>query len=686
MPDSPDAGPSPAASRHPGEEHGAGASQADRRHRWHTSIVIGLLGLGTALAANSLIRDSVTFDETSHLTAGLSVLKTGDFRLAPDHPPLGKLWCAWPLLLVDHRWPPDDCRAWQDATVFNVGRAFLFERNDGQRLVVIGRCMMVVLWLATVLATYAAARQISGRAAGLLALTLAVLCPTLLAHGRLVTTDVPITLAVLLTLLAFGRLARGITWRRMLAAGAALAAASVTKFSWPLVVPALLVMAIVVIMRRAPLPLRLRLPRVEDQQAADLTAHVAARWQRALLLAALGAGIALLVWLGVWTTYLWRGSIVAPLPPDAPPTAHAELARTQRLMELDWLAALRDYDGRPRTGPLAELLRFAAARELLPEAYLLGLAQTMATTGRRSAYLCGEYSLVGWRSYFPVAFALKTPVATQALILAGAAALVLRRTRPRDGVLLAGLLTFGALYAGYVVHGGLNIGLRHLLPALPALYVIGGAAAAWLTSRVGRWLIGAAVAWLLAANLWIHPHYLAYFNEPAGGPAQGHRFLADSNIDWGQDLLRLADYARRHPQEQLKLAYFGSAIPTRYVACAALPSYFAFEPPADLTAGTYVVSITQALGIYDEAARPAYWTAERRREYGRAAAEALAPPRPQATDVEWRAQVELRRAFADLRARRLLSRLAERPPDERIGWSLRVYRLSAEDIEELTRP
>src|SRR5262249_37711373 len=55
----------------------------------------------------------------------------------------------------------------------------------------------------------------------------------------------------------------------------------------------------------------------------------------------------------------------------------------------------------------------------------------------------------------------------------------------------------------------------------------------------------------------IHPHSLAYFNELVGGPEGGHAHLEGSNIDWGQDLLRLKRWLDEHPEAKpLKLAYF----------------------------------------------------------------------------------------------------------------------------------
>jgi len=173
--------------------------------RWHGLIVPILLVVAAALAIGSLVGDSITYDETSHLTAGMSYLKTGDFRLAPDHPPLAKVWAAWPLLLVEHVWPSADNYGWQIGDVYLTGRTWLCELNDGERLVRIGRIMMVMLLVPLCASVYTVGRRVFGPGAGLLSLALAVFSPTLLAHGRLVTTDLPIALCLTLTIWAFAR-------------------------------------------------------------------------------------------------------------------------------------------------------------------------------------------------------------------------------------------------------------------------------------------------------------------------------------------------------------------------------------------------------------------------------------------------------------------------------------------------
>jgi 4-amino-4-deoxy-L-arabinose transferase-like glycosyltransferase len=652
----------------------------------HGALVAALLALTGVLAVTSLVQDSPTFDETAHIAAGLAVLQTGDFRLSPEHPPLGKMWCTWPLLLVPNHWPPPDDEFWRRGDLFGFARHWLYELNDDpQRLVVISRCMMVVLLLATCLAIYVLGRTLFGSRAALLALTIAALSPTLLAHGRLVTTDLPITLCTTLTLLTFGRLLERITWTRLLLAGLALAAASLTKLSWPLVLPALALMAAVSIFGRVPLVMAARgLP----AWTAALTADPAAKRWRSCAAVVIPASLVVLlvVWLGIWTCYRWRNSITAPLPPGQDtPAARVQLEQTQKSMSA-WREAIYQPDGSPQPGASATIIRVLYEHSLLPEPYLTGVALATVTTGAHDSYLLGKCSTTGRPLYFLIAFLIKTPVPTLLLLAAGIFALSRRRLTPGAPVLLVGVVAFALVYLVYAVNVGINIGHRHLLPIYPLVYVFAGAAVAWATTRVGAWFLGAALVWLLGANVWIYPHYLSYFNELVGGPARGHLYLVDSNLDWGQDLLRLAKYAGAHPAERIKLAYFGSVPPTRYLRCEALPSFHEFRPAAELCAGTYVVSLTQLVGVYDEYLRDEFWTDEARQAYHDVGLIAASAPRA-GEPAELRAQRALAQAeYPEWRARRLVNRLAHRRPDQRVGYSMYVYRLSDAAAAELTRP
>ncbi len=196
------------------------------------------------------------------------------------------------------------------------------------------------------------------------------------------------------------------------------------------------------------------------------------------------------------------------------------------------------------------------------------------------AFFLGEYSLEGWWSYFPVAFLIKTPVGSLLLILASL--LFPRRGKPfgKRGVIFL-LLPVAVLFAA-AMQGRINIGLRHILPVYPFLFV---AASRVATFRFGRpRLLGPALAIPLAltalSSLHVAPHYLAYFNELVGGPGNGYRYLSDSNIDWGQDLKGVKEYMDREGLGMIYLSYFGNTPPGVYgIRYQYAPSFGHLDPP-----------------------------------------------------------------------------------------------------------
>ena len=91
-----------------------------------------------------------------------------------------------------------------------------------------------------------------------------------------------------------------------------------------------------------------------------------------------------------------------------------------------------------------------------------------------------------------------------------------------------------------------------------------GVPAATFATRYRRWVVIALCAWYGGSVLRVHPHYLGYFNELAGGPSGGWRYLVDSNLDWGQDLKALKRWMDDHGVARVKLSYFGAADPDYY--------------------------------------------------------------------------------------------------------------------------
>jgi hypothetical protein len=151
------------------------------------------------------------------------------------------------------------------------------------------------------------------------------------------------------------------------------------------------------------------------------------------------------------------------------------------------------------------------------------------------AFLLGRNSSQGWWYYFPVAFLLKTPLPTLLLFVAAALVGVQRtvfRKEPRfhPAVHWGPLLLFPAWYIALTPLSSVNIGYRHLLPILPFLFIFTGRLALLLTHFTPlRFTLYALLFWLILGTFWIAPHHLAFFNEIAGGPDNGYRYLVDSN-------------------------------------------------------------------------------------------------------------------------------------------------------------
>jgi len=253
-----------------------------------------------------------------------------------------------------------------------------------------------------------------------------------------------------------------------------------------------------------------------------------------------------------------------------------------------------------------------------PGPYAKGLAMLRhhGEVGHPS-YALGRYGREGWWWYFPVAWAIKTPIPVIVFSLAGVGALAARWRRFPPGTIVL-LLAPGVVVAA-VAGSSLNLGVRHLLPAMPFLAMAGGIAGqqAW-GNRFGRVAAVAAALWLAAGTLRNHPNEMAFANEAAGGPMRAWRLLSDSNVDWGQDLPALAHEVSSRPLRRLYLGYFGTADPAAY----GLPKYhwipsFGMAPkrsedgPDPEGREWIAISVTNLLDVYGVTHRGHEWLRDR---------------------------------------------------------------------------
>jgi hypothetical protein len=242
-------------------------------------------------------------------------------------------------------------------------------------------------------------------------------------------------------------------------------------------------------------------------------------------------------------------------------------------------AARRDADGRrppaQRAGwaALALIGLLALAALVVHASYLFPADPLVYVNGMLQVnrdhdptypyYLMGEFRPGGWWYYFLVAFAVKTPVPTLVLLLLAVA--TLRRHPAPHGLDELFLVVPVVAYVAATSLLADNLGVRYLLPVYPLLFIFVSRLVHALPGRRAARVIAVVLAvWYAAGTLRIFPDHLAYFNELVGGPAAGHRWLDDSNIDWGQDLKRLKRYMDERGIEEVRLRYGRNDSPGYY--------------------------------------------------------------------------------------------------------------------------
>jgi hypothetical protein len=241
---------------------------------------------------------------------------------------------------------------------------------------------------------------------------------------------------------------------------------------------------------------------------------------------------------------------------------------------------------------LSQATRWVTAHRLLPQAYAEGFLLGQAKAKVRAGFLAGEYSTKGWWYYFPIAFLIKTPLVVTALLVLGIGVCIRRWRYDR----LFAIVPI-AVFLGTAMMANINIGLRHVLTIYPFVLLLAGVA-------LGRWRWARHIAPFVAALelALVYPHCLAAFNLIVGGPSQGHKYLVDSNLDWGQDLKGLKQWMDRRGVTTINLSYFGTADPAYYgIRCTYLsggPFYAESQVSAPQLPGYVAVSVTNLRGVY----------------------------------------------------------------------------------------
>ncbi len=598
-----------------------------------------LLVVHYGLAARSLILENPTVDEVLHLPAGVSYWQKGTFRLYHHNPPLVKLVAALPVVWAKPNVEPlyftDNWRSVEPSQVpfghefaaLNADRYFEFFR--------LARLMMPLFSIIGGLAVFAWSRRLYGTSGGLLSLALWVFCPNILAHARLVTSDLGATAIGVAATYLFWRFIQERTWKWAFLAGIALGLAQLTKFSmlvlyavWPFLWLVYLVLAV---------------PN--------------GRWPR-YIGRGLVAGVAIVgvSVLAIDAGYFFEGvgirlgdfefgsrTLTRPVTPGMkrPESKNA-------LLDITWQFRVNRFRGTwlgrlPTPLPEHYVLGFDEQKietEGIPERFSTAWRRERSQPGSIArelavpepfnekslgyrVYLNGELRERGWWYYYFLTLAYKVPEGTWLLVIASSLVLIfVRRSRADWSNEIAVLTVPVVILVVISFFTDINLGLRYVLPIAPYVFIATGKVVPWLEGlaipwrRLMRGVAACSLGSTVAATAWIHPHYLAYFNWASGGPDRVPARLIDSNLDWGQDLVGLREWWEKTiPGERLGLVYFGQINPSIFAArgrafdwflppplpgtthAMLRPSPVLIGPAKRLTPGYYAVSATALYGL-----------------------------------------------------------------------------------------
>lgn len=544
-----------------------------------TCILAGLLILimfGAAFL--SMKKDSLTFDELAHIPAGYSYLTQKDYRVNPEHPPLIKDISAIPLTFLNLNFPSKDQVWLQENSApawwvqFDLGTKFIYEsENNPKDIIFWARFPMIIILLILGFFLFKWTRELAGNWPALMVLTIFSFSPTFLANGRLVTTDVGAALGAVLATYFWLKFLYNPKMLNIILAGLFFGIAMLFKFSLVLLIPFFGVITIVY-------PL---INHLSGRKFKDLLNYIF----KAVLI-----GLIALIFV-IWPIYQFH---TLNYPPEQQKRdTIADLAPNQ-------MTSLKNFNiwmsDKPVLRPFAQYLRGV-------------MMASQRTFFGNTVYFLGEISADAWRYYFPLIFLLKVPLAFHAiiiLVLAGIIYLffknrVLIKSWVKENFTAFSLVIFILIYWTTAVMGNLNIGVRHLLPTFPFIYILAVLGLKEVISKAGPkikkiliTIISLLLVWYAASSILAFPHYISYYNEIAGGYQNGYKSAVDSNYDWGQDFYRLLAFVEKNNIDKIHLDYFGGESPKYWLG----DKYIKLNPKEikEPPKGWVAVSVNQLMG------------------------------------------------------------------------------------------
>lgn len=485
-------------------------------HIQHACAALLLMAM-TVLLFTSMRNESPTTDEPMHLTRGVAFYWGRGAPLSWAHPPLGNAFAALPIALRENI-DVTSIPGYANADTERVAEVLLGSDYPQRRgWFSMARSMIAVLTVLLGAYLYLFGRALFGPMTALIGVFFYALHPTLVAHGRLVTTDMPVTFAMVIGVGEFVLYLAGKARWHAFTGALMVGIAFATKYTAALLVPTLLALGAAYALLRA--------GRFTGLGRARALLHIAQ-------LAVLFGVVSLLI---INAAYGFSDTCmrVDTLLARAEPT-NEEFSRYEgRLLEdYSSLHVLPDW-----------------VRVPLPYTYLLGITYVKAhSSNGHPTLFFGKQYVKGHIAYFPVLLAIKTPVLLLAALSAALVVLVRKRGKVSAPALAIGL--YAVLTLLLAMRSSINIGIRHILPIVPYLALLGALGVVACGRALGEAKFRTRIAWALAGAhalgmAWAFPDYLTDFNALVGGRALGQQ-ISVVGEEWDQDMMRLGAALQAH--------------------------------------------------------------------------------------------------------------------------------------------
>lgn len=506
-------------------------------------LACGILGFMFIIMFTSSWNDSATFDEIAHIPAGYSYLTQQDYRINPEHPPLVKDLSAVPLLFLNLNFPTN-VPEWSElinGMQWDMGKIFLYKAgNNTDKILHYSRFPIMLIAILFGYILFAWTRKLYGNSVALLTLTFYALSPTIIAHSRYVTTDIGAAFGFFISLATFVNFLNNQTKKNLIIAGVVFGIAQLMKFSIMLLAPIFVILIILWAI-------------IENY--GNLKNIFKKSFELGGKLILIGI-ISLMV---VWPVYEFH---ILNYPME------------RQINDIE--NTITNPDAKIFKEGLVLLSKNEITRPL--GEYFFGITMVLKRAiGGNNAYFMNTVASRATPWYFPVLYATKEQLAFHLLTLIGIIFAVLNIVKIKEkGIVptinwmknnfaIVAMIVFIFIYLLQSITGNLNIGIRHVLPTLPFIYLL-------VARQIIMWmekydikkylLIAGLLLWMLISIIFTAPYFLSYYNILGGGTFNGYKIATDSNYDWGQDMYRLKDFVEKNNIDKIAIDYFGGGNPS----------------------------------------------------------------------------------------------------------------------------